>query len=126
MSKHKPAWTVGGQRCYVGDALDRLRELPDESVHCCVTSPPYWGLRDYGCEGQIGLEGTPEAFIARLVEGKLGRAGIGIELNPEYAAMAKRRVAKGLKPGTFVDQSREVASPLFGGPTPGGDSGGGS
>lgn len=51
-----------------GDALARLRELPDESVQCCVTSPPYWGLRDYGVEGQIGLESTPEEFIARLVE----------------------------------------------------------
>ena len=39
-----------------GDALARLREMPDESVHCCVTSPPYFGLRDYGVEGQIGLE----------------------------------------------------------------------
>jgi DNA modification methylase len=51
-----------------GDALTRLRELPDASVHCCVTSPPYWGLRDYGDEGQLGLEPTPEAYVARLVE----------------------------------------------------------
>ena len=51
-----------------GDVLDRLRELPDESVHCVVTSPPYWALRDYGVEGQIGLEQTPDEFIARLVE----------------------------------------------------------
>jgi DNA modification methylase len=47
---------------------DRLRELPDESVHCVVTSPPYWGLRDYGHEGQIGLEDSPDAFVAALVE----------------------------------------------------------
>ncbi len=40
----------------IGDVFDRLRELPDESVHCAVTSAPYWGLRDYGVEGQIGLE----------------------------------------------------------------------
>lgn len=57
-----------GIRLYHGDVLDRLRELPDESVHCVVTSPPYWGLRDYGVEGQIGLEATPEAFVARMVE----------------------------------------------------------
>lgn len=41
--------------------------MPDEIVHCCVTSPPYYGLRDYGVSGQIGLEETPEAYIARLV-----------------------------------------------------------
>lgn len=51
-----------------GDCLDRLRELPDESVHCCVTSPPYWGLRDYGCAGQIGLEKTPQEYVAKMVE----------------------------------------------------------
>ena len=53
---------------YHGDALTVLRELPAESVHCCVTSPPYWGLRDYGTEGQLGLEPTPEEYIARMVE----------------------------------------------------------
>ena len=57
-----------GIRLYHGDVLERLRELPDESVHCMVTSPPYWGLRDYGVEGQIGLEATPEAFVERMVE----------------------------------------------------------
>lgn len=51
-----------------GDALAVLKTLPDESVNCCVTSPPYWGLRDYGCEGQIGLEATPEEFIGKLVK----------------------------------------------------------
>jgi DNA modification methylase len=52
---------------YQGDVLDVLRGLPDESVHCCVTSPPYWGLRDYGAEGQIGLEATPDEYVAQLV-----------------------------------------------------------
>lgn len=51
----------------VGDALERLREMPDESVQTCVTSPPYWGLRDYGVEGQIGLEPTMGEFLARMV-----------------------------------------------------------
>jgi DNA modification methylase len=50
------------------DVIDGLRQLEDESVHCVVTSPPYWGLRDYGVEGQIGLEATPEAFVTRMVE----------------------------------------------------------
>jgi DNA modification methylase len=51
-----------------GDALERLREMPDESVQCCVTSPPYWGLRDYGVDGQLGLEETPEQFVSSMVE----------------------------------------------------------
>ena len=50
------------------DVMDGLRSLPDDSVDCVVTSPPYWGLRDYGVEGQIGLEKTPDEFVARLVE----------------------------------------------------------
>jgi DNA modification methylase len=50
------------------DVMEGLKQLPDESVHCVVTSPPYWGLRDYGVEGQIGLEATPELFVARMVE----------------------------------------------------------
>ncbi|NUB25757.1 DNA-methyltransferase [Azospirillum brasilense] len=50
-----------------GDCRERLRELPDDSVQCCVSSPPYFGLRDYGVDGQIGLEETPEAFVAELV-----------------------------------------------------------
>lgn len=54
-------------RILTGDARDRLKELPDGSVHCCVTSPPYFGLRDYGVSGQIGLEATPDAFVAELV-----------------------------------------------------------
>lgn len=51
-----------------GDSLAVLREMPSDSVDCCVTSPPYWGLRDYGVDGQIGLEATPDAFVGRLVE----------------------------------------------------------
>lgn len=55
-------------KIYNQDCLTGLQHLPDKSVHCCVTSPPYWGLRDYGVDGQHGLEETPEAFIARQVE----------------------------------------------------------
>ena len=50
------------------DCLTGLRELPSQSVNCCVTSPPYYGLRDYGHDGQIGLEETPEAYVQKLVE----------------------------------------------------------
>jgi len=56
------------QRIIQGDCIEGLRTLPDASVHCCVTSPPYWGLRDYGHDGQIGLESTPEAYVARMVD----------------------------------------------------------
>jgi len=51
-----------------GDCRETLKTLPDASIHCCVTSPPYYGLRDYGHEGQIGLEPTPAEFVAKLVE----------------------------------------------------------
>jgi DNA modification methylase len=52
----------------VGDCRDLLKAMPDESVQCCVTSPPYWGLRDYGHAGQIGQEATPDAFVQAMVE----------------------------------------------------------
>jgi DNA modification methylase len=59
---------VNAYTVHVGDCLASLRAMPAESVSTCVTSPPYFGLRDYGHEGQIGLEDTPEAYVARLVE----------------------------------------------------------
>jgi len=51
-----------------GDCLEVMRDWPDESVDCCVTSPPYWNLRDYGIAGQLGLEKTPEEYVAKMVE----------------------------------------------------------
>jgi DNA modification methylase len=51
----------------VGDSRQTLKTLSDASVHCCVTSPPYWNLRDYGHPDQIGLEETPEEYVANLV-----------------------------------------------------------
>ena len=54
-------------RILEGDCRDVLRSLPAQSVHTCVTSPPYFGLRDYGADGQIGLEPTPDDFVAALV-----------------------------------------------------------
>ena len=50
------------------NCLEGLTSLPDNSIDCCVTSPPYWGLRDYGADEQIGLEETPELFIQKLVD----------------------------------------------------------
>ncbi len=53
---------------FQGDCLDVFNFIPSESVNCGVTSPPYWGLRDYGVDGQFGLESTPEAYIEQLVK----------------------------------------------------------
>lgn len=55
-------------KCHFGDCLEIMRRMPDGIAQTCVTSPPYFGLRDYGHEGQIGLEETPSAFVAKLVE----------------------------------------------------------
>lgn len=54
-------------RIITGDCRTALAGLADESVHCAVTSPPYFCLRDYGVDGQIGLEPTPESYVAELV-----------------------------------------------------------
>jgi DNA modification methylase len=50
-----------------GDCMEKLKELQDSTINCCVTSPPYYGLRDYGVNGQIGLEETPDEYISKLV-----------------------------------------------------------
>ena len=54
-------------RLLLGDAIEILKTLPDSSVQTCVTSPPYWGLRDYGVGGQVGLEEKPEHYVEKLV-----------------------------------------------------------
>jgi DNA modification methylase len=53
---------------YQGNVIDRLKDLDDNSIQCVVTSPPYWGLRDYGVDNQLGLEETPEEFVDNLVK----------------------------------------------------------
>lgn len=62
LSGNRPSTGGDGRmiRIFVGDSLEVLRTLPSSSVHCVVTSPPYWSLRDYGVDGQVGLEATPE------------------------------------------------------------------
>lgn len=52
----------------LGDCIESMRGIPDGSVHCCVTSPPYYGLRDYQMPGQIGMEASPAEYVARLVD----------------------------------------------------------
>lgn len=59
---------IGGYSLLIGDCVEQMRSLPAASINCCVTSPPYFGLRDYGVSGQIGLEATPAAFVSRLVD----------------------------------------------------------
>lgn len=55
-------------RIIPGDVLDGLKTIPDASIHTCVTSPPYWNLRDYGNSKQIGLEPTPLKYVERMTE----------------------------------------------------------
>ena len=55
-------------KIHCGDSKQVLKTMPDGIANCCVTSPPYWGLRDYGVEGQLGLEKTPEEYVAKMVE----------------------------------------------------------
>lgn len=63
----KPYYETGNGQIFNGDCLEVLQSLPDGSVNCCVTSPPYWGLRDYGVDGQLGLESTPEEYVKNMV-----------------------------------------------------------
>lgn len=59
----KQQWCVDN-----GDCRELLRQIPDESVQCVITSPPYWGLRDYGVSGQLGLEPSPQEYVAQMVD----------------------------------------------------------
>jgi len=59
---------LDGATVMLGDCITRMKGMADQSVQMCVTSPPYFGLRDYGVDGQLGLEPTPEAYVAGIVE----------------------------------------------------------
>lgn len=59
---------IGNATIHIGDCMETMRSLAPQSIHCCITSPPYFGLRDYGHDGQIGLEQTPDEYVAKLVE----------------------------------------------------------
>ena len=121
-------------RILVGDCRERLAELPDESVHCCVTSPPYYGLRDYGVDGQLGLEESPDAYVAGLVEvfrevrrvlrddGTLwlnlgdsyaGGGGFSPD-SPSNRAGSKQTTQKGAKPGGIKPQGVVKPKDLIG------------
>jgi len=84
-----------------GDCLTVLKTLPDESVQMCVTSPPYWGLRDYGIDGQLGLEKTLEEYVAKLVEifrevrrVLRGDGTLWLNLGDSYSRQPNQRVQK--------------------------------
>ena len=90
------------EKVLCGDALELLRTLPPESVHTCVTSPPYYGLRDYGADGQIGKEETPEDYIEKLlqvfreVRRVLCADGtLWVNIGDSYAGSGKGRMADG-------------------------------
>jgi len=63
----KPYYDHAEIQIYHGNALEVPKSIEPETVQCCVTSPPYWGLRDYGIEGQLGLEKTPEEYVEKMV-----------------------------------------------------------
>src|SRR6266436_4059931 len=90
-----------------GCCLSLLATLPDKSVHTCVTSPPYWGLRDYKQAGQLGLEPTPQEYIAKMVEvfREVRRVlrddgTLWLNLGDSYASgeVGQARLQSGLKP----------------------------
>jgi len=84
----------------IGDVRRRLEVLPAESVHCVVTSPPYFGLRAYGTLTAIRtvpatvLDPFLGSGTTAMVAHRLSRQSIGIELNPDFAAMARRRIVR--------------------------------
>jgi DNA modification methylase len=94
---------------YEGDCRAVLAALPAESVHTVVTSPPYWGLRDYGSAGQLGLEPTPEEYVANMVavfrevRRVLGADGtLWLNLGDSYAGRGKGPSNDGSKQRTNV------------------------
>jgi len=63
-----PFYNHAGITIYHGDCIESMKSMEPGIVNTCVTSPPYWGLRDYGVEGQLGLESTPDEYVAKMVE----------------------------------------------------------
>lgn len=117
--------TVGGVTILVGDVLQRLADIPDESVDCVFTSPPYWGLRDYGVEGQLGLEPTLgqhlEAMVAvfdavrRVMKPE---ASLWINYGDCYATQPNGRSAAATKAAgkddrTFRDKPFSTVGPVY-------------
>jgi DNA modification methylase len=103
-------------RIMEGDCLTVLRTLPEQSVNCCVTSPPYFGLRDYGHAGQIGLEPTPDEYVAKMVavfrevRRVLKDDGtVWLNLGDSYATQGGRGEARMVELGRPSDGAKTVA-----------------
>ena len=126
-------------RILQGDSLEVLQDLPDGLVNTCVTSPPYWGLRDYGVDGQLGAEPSPEEYVERMVtifrevrrvlrndgtlwlnlgDSYVGTGHKGQHRDPKYAqgrngqARALNNKVDGLKPKNLVGIPWRVAFAL--------------
>ena len=114
----KPYYKDANLTIFNADVLAGLAALEAGSVQCCVTSPPYWGLRDYGTASWAGGDAgcdhvagslawsTPTEQAKKRVDSgtvlkvaeKLNRKAVGIELNAEYCELAKRRLEQGVLP----------------------------
>lgn len=101
----------------VGDVREQLKQIADKSVHCCVTSPPYWGLRDYGNDGQLGLEPTPTEYVDELVKvfKEVHRVlrddgTLWLNIGDSYASFRDGKVTpdttRGESNGTFVEKGK--------------------
>ena len=104
-------------RLLVGDVRETLKTVADNTVDCCVTSPPYWGLRDYGETGQIGLEQSPEQYVAELVavfrevrRVLKDNGTLWLNLGDSYASFRDGKVtpdtARGDSDGTLVEKGK--------------------
>ena len=100
-------------KIYCGDSLQVLQTLPENAVDCCVTSPPYYALRDYGADGQIGREATPEEYVSRITavfhEVKRG-AYAGGYLLAEYRGHLLRHRQQSRPPRPQIPQRQERAA----------------
>ena len=118
----KPYFETELGKLYCGDVLDVLRQLPDESAQTCVTSPPYWGLRDYGVGGQIGLEKTPEEYVAKMVDVfrevrrvLRGDGTVWLNLGSSYAGSNQGRMADGTQVGGEKQMTNKGSVTIYSG-----------
>jgi site-specific DNA-methyltransferase (cytosine-N4-specific) len=111
-----PYWSDAAAALYVGDAREVLAEMPGRAVDCIVTSPPFWGKRDYGVPGQYGLESTPEEYVQHLrdvfTEARRVLADHGtawLNLGDCFAGSWGNYVADGSASSRQADDPRRVA-----------------
>lgn len=105
------------QKIIQGDSLEVLKTLQSESVDSCITSPPYYGLRDYGIEGQIGLEETPEEYTQKIVavfhevKRVLKKEGtLWLNLGDSYAGSGRGRDADGFHNEASFENSKQATN----------------